>query len=200
MGGKFAKSHPTYINVNSASLSLKHISLRYTIEKKQNQGEHQHKTNAINHRGNKLSGKKSKNPALQAEVTQDSGGIVMAKILIVDDSNLSRRILRTILAPEGHEIIEATDGLLGIETYVIEQPDLVLLDIAMPGIPGDEALEKIREINQAARVIMATADLQDLTKTKVLAAGAMGFINKPFSRAKVLDTVNQVLSTISEVS
>ena len=123
----------------------------------------------------------------------------MAKILIVDDSSLSRRILRTITAPEGHEIIEATDGLVGIETYVMEQPDLVLLDIAMPGMPGDEVLEKILELNPAARVIMATADLQDLTKTKVLAAGAMGFVNKPFNKSKVLEAVNQVLSSIPEV-
>lgn len=123
----------------------------------------------------------------------------MAKILIVDDSALSRRILRTILIAEGHNIIEATDGLVGIETYVMEQPDLVLLDMAMPGLPGDEVLEKILEVNQAARIIIATADLQDLTKTKVLEAGAMGFVNKPFNRTKVLEVVNQVLSRTPNV-
>jgi two-component system chemotaxis response regulator CheY len=123
----------------------------------------------------------------------------MAKILIVDDSGLSRRILRTILIAEGHHIIEATDGLVGIETYVMEQPDLVLLDMAMPGLPGDEVLEKILEVNQGARIIIATADLQDLTKTKVLQAGAMGFVNKPFNRTKVLEVVNQVLSSIPNV-
>lgn len=123
----------------------------------------------------------------------------MAKILIVDDSSLSRRILRTILAAEEHEIIEASDGLVGIETYVMEQPDLVLLDLAMPGMPGDEVLEKIRELNQQAQVIIATADLQNLTKTKVLTAGAVGFVNKPFSRAKVLEAVNLVLSKAKEV-
>jgi len=123
----------------------------------------------------------------------------MAKILIVDDSSLSRRILRTILIAEEHHIIEATDGLVGIETYLMEQPDLVLLDMAMPGLPGDEVLEKILELNQSARVIIATADLQDLTKTKVLEAGAMGFVNKPFNRTKVLEVVNQVLSNTPDV-
>ncbi|WP_354634643.1 response regulator [Planktothricoides raciborskii] len=123
----------------------------------------------------------------------------MAKILIVDDSTLSRRIMRTILIAEGHHIIEATDGLVGIETYLMEQPDLVLLDMAMPGLPGDEVLEKILELNQSARVIIATADLQDLTKTKVLEAGAMGFVNKPFNRTKVLEVVNQVLSNTPDV-
>lgn len=123
----------------------------------------------------------------------------MAKILIVDDSSLSRRILKSILAAEGHEIIEASDGLAGIETYAIEQPDLVLLDMAMPGMPGDRVLVKMLEVNQQARIIIATADLQELTKSKVLAAGAVGFLNKPFNRTKVLESVNQVLSTISEI-
>jgi len=123
----------------------------------------------------------------------------MAKILIVDDSNLSRRILRTILVAEAYEIIEAPDGLVGIETYVMEQPDLVLLDLAMPGMPGDEVLEKILELDPAARVIVATADLQDLTKTKVLASGARGFVNKPFNRTKVLSAVNQVLNSIPKI-
>lgn len=123
----------------------------------------------------------------------------MAKILIVDDSGLSRRILKSILAPVGHEIIEASDGLIGIETYVIEQPDLVLLDMAMPGMTGDQVLGKILELNPQARIIIATADLQELTKSTVLAAGASGFLNKPFNRTKVLDSVNQVLSTISEI-
>ncbi len=123
----------------------------------------------------------------------------MAKILIVDDSGLSRKILRQILIAKGHHIIEATDGLLGIETYVMEQPDLVLLDMAMPGLPGNEVLEKILELNQAARIIIATADLQDLTKAKVLEAGAMGFVNKPFNRTKVLEVVNQVLSSTPNV-
>lgn len=123
----------------------------------------------------------------------------MAKILIVDDSGLSRRILRTILMAEGHHVIEATDGLLGVETYLMEQPDLVLLDMAMPGLPGNEVLEKMLELNPAARIIIATADLQELTKTKVLEAGARGFVNKPFNRTKVLEVVNQVLSNTSDV-
>lgn len=120
----------------------------------------------------------------------------MAKILIVDDSTLSRGILRRILQTEGHSIIEAKDGLMGIESYYIEKPDLVLLDIAMPDMQGTEVLEKLRALDDRARIVMATADLQELTRASVIAAGALGYLTKPYNPDAVLDTVNQVLRGI----
>ncbi|HEY9660412.1 MAG TPA: response regulator, partial [Allocoleopsis sp.] len=71
----------------------------------------------------------------------------MAKILIVDDSNLSRRTLRSILEPQGHTIVEAKDGIAAIEQYFLEKPDLVLLDLVMPEIGGLEVLQKLREMD-----------------------------------------------------
>ncbi|AFY82785.1 response regulator with CheY-like receiver, AAA-type ATPase, and DNA-binding domains [Oscillatoria acuminata PCC 6304] len=120
----------------------------------------------------------------------------MAKILIVDDSTLSRGILRRILQTEGHSIIEAKDGLMGIESYYIEKPDLVLLDIAMPDMQGTEVLEKLRAFDDRARIVMATADLQELTRAAVMAAGALGYLTKPYNPDVVLDIVNQVLRGI----
>ncbi len=127
------------------------------------------------------------------EAVADSGGTVMAKILIVDDSGMSRKILRKILQPEGHEIIEATNGLLAIETYFLEKPDLVLLDMAMPEMSGTEVLSKLRQLDGQAQIIMATADLQEMTRTSVLAGGAVGYVTKPFGAAKVLAAVNNAL-------
>jgi two-component system, chemotaxis family, chemotaxis protein CheY len=118
----------------------------------------------------------------------------MTKILIVDDSSLSRRMLRGILVSAGHEVIEATDGISAIERYFLEQPDLVLLDLVMTGMSGEETLEKLCQMDPSARVIIASADLQTLTRTKVEAAGAAGFINKPFLAATVLNAVNTVLT------
>ncbi|HEY9835922.1 MAG TPA: response regulator [Vampirovibrionales bacterium] len=120
----------------------------------------------------------------------------MAKILIVDDSTLSRGILRRILQTEGHLIVEAKDGLTGIESYYIEKPDLVLLDIAMPDMQGTEVLEKLRAFDDRARIVMATADLQEMTRAAVMAAGALGYVTKPYNPEAVLDTVNQVLQGI----
>ncbi len=120
----------------------------------------------------------------------------MAKILIVDDSTLSRGILRRILQTEGHSIIEAKNGLMGIESYYIEKPDLVLLDIAMPDMQGTEVLEKLLAFDDRARIVMATADLQELTRASVMAAGALGYLTKPYNPEAVLAIVNQVLQGV----
>jgi len=119
----------------------------------------------------------------------------MAKILIVDDSSLSRKIMRSILQTEGHEILEANGGLAALERYFIDHPDLVLIDLAMPDMEGTEVLTELRKMDKKARVIIASADAQDLTQKIVKAAGALGYITKPFVPQAVLEQVNQVLVT-----
>lgn len=118
----------------------------------------------------------------------------MAKILLVDDSNLSRRILRRFLEAAGHEIHEAADGMAAIERYFFEKPDLVLLDMTMIGMQGIEVLTKLREIDPHARVIAASADIQSSTQTMVRESGGLGFIAKPFIEEQVLSTVNAALA------
>jgi two-component system chemotaxis response regulator CheY len=117
----------------------------------------------------------------------------MAKILIVDDSALSRRTMRRILESDGHSIIEANDGMVALEYYFLEKPDLVLLDLVMNGMQGVEVLEQLLQMDHQVRVIIATADLQTLTQTAVKKAGAVGFINKPFVAPAVLSAVHEAL-------
>ncbi|EKD10409.1 response regulator receiver protein [Arthrospira platensis C1] len=126
------------------------------------------------------------------------GDLAMAKILIVDDSSLSRRIMRGILETDKHEVIEATGGLAALERYFIDKPDLVLIDLAMPDMQGTEVLEKLMAMDNTARVIIASADAQEMTRAAVQAAGAVGYITKPFMAQSVLDQVNQALITISQ--
>ncbi len=102
------------------------------------------------------------------------------KILIVDDSALSRRTLRRILEPAGYEVVEADDGMTALEVYFLEKPSLVLLDLVMKGMYGLDVLVKLREMDQEARVVVASADIQSSTRKMVDEAGALGFINKPF--------------------
>jgi CheY-like chemotaxis protein len=113
----------------------------------------------------------------------------MAKLLVVDDSSLSRRISRRILEDAGHEVVEAGDGISAIEAYALEQPDLVLLDITMKGMNGIDVLKKLREIDPAAKVVIATADIQSSTRMLTTAAGAVGFIAKPLSKTEVAGAV-----------
>lgn len=117
----------------------------------------------------------------------------MAKILIVDDAQLARRMMRSILAPEGHEIIEAADGYAALEQYHLSGPDLVLLDMIMSDMQGIDVLHKLLELDPQARIIMATADIQTSTYEMAREAGASAFVTKPYNRDEVLSAVDKVL-------
>jgi two-component system, chemotaxis family, chemotaxis protein CheY len=117
----------------------------------------------------------------------------MAKILVIDDSALSRRISRGILQGAGHAVLEAEDGISGIESYFLEKPELVLLDITMKGMNGIEVLEKLRQLDPNAKVVIATADIQSSTRTLTHTAGACGFVVKPLGADQVLAAVNAAL-------
>lgn len=117
----------------------------------------------------------------------------MAKILLVDDSALARRILRGYLEPAGHQIMEAQDGFSGLELYALEKPDLVLLDLTMEGMHGLDVLRELRRMDPSARVVVATADIQRSTQEMAGEAGACGFVSKPFLREQVLEAVQQAL-------
>ena len=117
----------------------------------------------------------------------------MAKILVVDDSGMSRRSLRKILETAGHQVIEAQDGIAALELFFIDKPEIVLLDLTMGGLYGVDVLKKMREMDPGARVIVASADIQSSTREMVQEAGALAFINKPFSADQVLNAVNLAL-------
>lgn len=117
----------------------------------------------------------------------------MTKVLVVDDSSLSRRISRRILEEAGHEVVEAEDGIAALERYFLEKPDLVLLDVTMKGMNGIEVLKKLREIDAQARVVIATADIQSSTRTLTREAGARGFVIKPLATESLLQAVTAAL-------
>ena len=119
----------------------------------------------------------------------------MAKILIVDDSAMSRRILRRILETADHSVIEADDGMVAIEKYFLEKPDLVMLDLLMKGISGMEVLQKIRQMDETARLVVASADIQNSTRMLTEAGGAVGFVTKPFDEKDILSAVESALRT-----
>lgn len=109
-----------------------------------------------------------------------------AKIMVVDDSAMSRRTMRRILEGAGYSVVEAEEGMAALELYFLEKPDVVFLDLVMKGMYGLDVLEKLREMDAGARVVVASADIQSSTRTMVEEAGASGFINKPFVVEQVL--------------
>ena len=115
------------------------------------------------------------------------------KLLLVDDSGLARRSMRAMLEPAGFEVIEAEDGMTALERYSIEKPDLVILDLVMKGMYGLDVLTKLRQLDPAARVVVVSADVQQSSQEMVHAAGAVGFLNKPVERERVLTVLRGAL-------
>jgi two-component system chemotaxis response regulator CheY len=119
------------------------------------------------------------------------------RVLIVDDSALARRNLRQILESANCEVAEAEDGLSALERYFIEKPDVVLLDLVMRGMYGLDVLEKLRQLDPLAKVVVVSADVQISSQQLVDQAGAKAFITKPFDRDEIIGTLNAVLGGTS---
>ncbi|ATB70547.1 response regulator CcdB [Sulfurospirillum diekertiae] len=112
--------------------------------------------------------------------------------LVVDDSKISRKWLIEMIPKkivESAEIIEGCNGEEAIELYKQHQPDIVFLDITMPGIDGFEALQHIKEINADALVVMVSADRQKSTKERILNLGASAIISKPIDEEEFRTTL-----------
>jgi two-component system chemotaxis response regulator CheY len=121
------------------------------------------------------------------------GGGLMAKVLVVDDSSLSRRMSRRILEDAGHDVIDAEDGISALERYFIDKPALVLLDVTMKGMNGIEVLKKLREMDPEASVVIVSADIQSSTRALTKDAGARGFVVKPITSDGLMHAVNAAL-------
>lgn len=118
----------------------------------------------------------------------------MAKILIVDDSKIFRKILRSTLTENGHEVLgEASNGQEALKLLSTIHPDLVTLDITMPVMDGLETLTHIREQDPALKVIMVSAAGQKTKVMNALKAGAVDFLQKPFQPNEVIAVINKYI-------
>lgn len=117
----------------------------------------------------------------------------MAKILIVDDSRTSRKMLRNILESNGHEIIdEAVNGQEGVQKFQALKPDVVTLDITMPVVDGVEALKMIKALDPESKVVMVTAAGQKNKMIECIKAGANEFLTKTFEQQEIVDVINKM--------
>ncbi|KPA12246.1 sigma-54 interaction domain protein [Candidatus Magnetomorum sp. HK-1] len=115
-------------------------------------------------------------------------------ILIVDDEPSILQSLKGILSDEGFEVLTASNGYEALKTIEKESPDLVLLDVWMPGIDGIETLKEIKKENQHIQVIIITGHGTIDTAVKATKLGAYDFIEKPLSIDKVIVTINNALN------
>jgi two-component system KDP operon response regulator KdpE len=119
-----------------------------------------------------------------------------ATILVVDDEPQIRRVMRTALASKGYTIAEAHSGEEALEIVRSEEPDLILLDVNMPGIGGLEACREIREHSDVP-IIMLTVKSAEKDKVQALDAGADDYVVKPFSIEELLARIRAALRRAS---
>lgn len=119
-----------------------------------------------------------------------------ARILIVDDEDLIRWSLAESLKSETYEILTAKTGEEAIKIYIEDSPDLVLMDIKMPGIDGIEALKRIKQNDEYAQVIMVTAFADVNTALQAMKAGAVDYIIKPFNIEEVKVIIDKTLENL----
>ena len=117
-------------------------------------------------------------------------------ILIVEDQEDNRRILRDLLTAKGYETVEATTGLEGVEMAGEYSPDLILMDIQLPELDGYEATRRIREVPdlQGIPIIAVTSYALSGDEIKAMEAGCDGYVTKPFSPRALLEIIQQKLS------
>ena len=117
------------------------------------------------------------------------------RILVIEDTEDNRQILGDLLSNAGYELIEAVDGLEGVATAEREQPDLILMDIQLPGIDGYEATRRIRKIPALAKVpiIAVTSYALSGDEAKTREAGCDGYVAKPYSPRQLLAKIREFL-------
>jgi len=115
-------------------------------------------------------------------------------VLIVDDLAFIKIVLRDIIEKAGFRVVgEASNGEQAITLYQDTRPDVVLMDITMPGMDGLTALKRIREIDAAARIIICSALGQQQLIVQAIQLGAKDFIVKPFQAQRVVSALKKAL-------
>lgn len=116
-------------------------------------------------------------------------------VLVVDDDNLMREMLKAILRSEEYQVVgEASNGEDALALCARLKPRLVLLDINMPKMDGLQVLEAIRQAQPEIKIIMVSAEATMDKVTEAIKKGAAGFVVKPFNAARVLDKVSECIN------
>ena len=119
----------------------------------------------------------------------------MSLVLIIEDNEKNMKLARDVLQARGYRTLEAVTGEEGVRLAKEGKPDLVLMDIQLPGINGIEALRQLRADSATARtpVVAFTASVTPTDRTQITQAGFDAFLGKPINLKEFLETVKRVL-------
>jgi two-component system, OmpR family, alkaline phosphatase synthesis response regulator PhoP len=123
---------------------------------------------------------------------QSSSALPTVTVLVIDDEQRLRELVRSYLEREGFRVLEAADGLTAVELARAEQPDLLVLDLMLPGIDGLEVCRQLRGFSDAY-VLMLTAKAEEIDRVIGLEVGADDYLTKPFSPRELVARVRAML-------
>jgi CheY-like chemotaxis protein len=116
------------------------------------------------------------------------------RVLYIEDNPHNKRLVRKLLTVKGYDVLEADDGLIGVEMAKRERPDLILMDINIPGIDGMEATARLKKSEVAQIPIVAlTANAMVGDRERIMAAGCDEYMQKPVSNAVLWETVERFI-------
>jgi CheY-like chemotaxis protein len=117
------------------------------------------------------------------------------RVLCVEDNPQNMRLIRKLLTHEGYDVLEAENGLNGVQIALEAHPDLVLMDLNLPDIDGLEATQRIKSVAKEIPIVALTANAMFGDEERCLAAGCDGYISKPVSRALLVEKLLQMLGS-----
>ncbi|TWT90690.1 Sensor histidine kinase RcsC [Pseudobythopirellula maris] len=117
----------------------------------------------------------------------------MPRILVVDDSRLTRRVIIGVLTAAGHEVVQAGDGEQGFALFQEQEFDCVISDLLMPVLDGFALAEKIRAVDSRIPLLVATADIQEHSRQRCKEIGVTLVLNKPLSRKQIVGAVDKAI-------
>ena len=116
-------------------------------------------------------------------------------VMIVDDSMIMTQKLSVMVRDLGHQVVRVCkDGMEALRDYPLVKPDVVTMDITMPGMDGIETMSAIRAVNPQARVIMVTSHGQEAMVVKALEAGALGYVLKPVTKERLSAMIERAMN------
>jgi DNA-binding response OmpR family regulator len=124
------------------------------------------------------------------------------KILLIEDDAVSRRLMELVLTKEGYRVTTANNGLEGLRQVKLVSPDLLVLDVMLPGLDGFEICYRLRSdpVTATLPIMVLSAKSQESDKNAALQVGANVFLPKPVDRMVLLDQINKLLNLANPIS
>jgi CheY-like chemotaxis protein len=122
-----------------------------------------------------------------------AGAIGPFTVLVADDNDVAQRLCRRVLEKAGYVVLIAADGLQAVDVALAQRPSMILMDVAMPGIDGLEAMRRIKEAIPTMPIVIASAHSMASDRERFLAAGADNVLSKPFRLADLVAIVGTLV-------